>query len=170
MYCERRPMIQRFTITQNIFLIPHKLTLYIFIRTHFLACENGPCIKAVFVKPRYKYWQITTVKVALQNKPSSYLFQIITQESFPRTSIIFNILLQTHGSLCWYRIIDSKSSIFNPPHLMSFIKVNCFIFALCVMSWFYSNGLFYFPALRSIRQIYSQNLPVSPQINLFYTH
>ena len=37
--------------------------------------------------------------------------------------MIFNILLQTQGSLCQnHKIIDSKSSVFNPSLLVSLIK------------------------------------------------
>ena len=40
-----------------------------------------------------------TIKMAPQNELSSYFFQIITQENYPRKSIIFDVPLQTHVSL-----------------------------------------------------------------------
>ena len=98
-------MIQRFTIIQNALIIPHKLVHYILVRTLFLACESGPCILASFKTTRWhckmnfppfkRLW-------IYESHISSYFFQIITQENFPRTSIIisFNKPLQTHGSLC----------------------------------------------------------------------
>ena len=33
----------------------------------YLSCESEPCIQAFFVKPRFRYGQITPIKMALQN-------------------------------------------------------------------------------------------------------
>ena len=53
-----------------------------------------------------------TIKMAPQNELSSYFFQIITQENYPRKSIIFDVPLQTHVSL-WDKeqgIYDTRKS------------------------------------------------------------
>ena len=73
-----------------------------------------------------------TIKMALQNELSSYFFQIITQENYPRTSIIFNVPLQTHGFLCQnhrFKVINQNRLILSFPLQM---KLKNFLLATCM--------------------------------------
>ena len=87
---------------------------------------------SVFVKPQHRYGQIMTIKMAPQNELSSYFFQIITQENYPRTSIIFNVPLQTHVSLCQnhrFKVINQNRLILSFPLQM---KLKNFLLATCM--------------------------------------
>ena len=78
---------------------------------------------SVFVKPQHRYGQIMTIKMAPQNELSSYFFQIITQENYPRKSIIFDVPLQTHVSLCQnhrFKVINQNRLILSFPLQMKF--------------------------------------------------
>ena len=47
----------------------------------FTSCERESCIQAVFVKPRFRYGQITEIKMALRNYLSYNFFYNKTQEN-----------------------------------------------------------------------------------------
>lgn len=116
MCCERRHDTKIYHHLECIYYSSQVGSLCLHKNT-FLSGESEPCIQAVLRKPRFGYGQITTIKLALQNKFSFYFFHIKSQENFPRTSIIFNIPLQTHGSLC-------KNHRFQVKHLSVFIVIN----------------------------------------------
>ena len=87
---------------------------------------------SVLMKPQHRYGQIMTIKMAPQNELSSYFFQIITQENYPRTSIIFNVPLQTHVSLCQnhrFKVINQNRLILSFPLQM---KLKNFLLATCM--------------------------------------